>query len=82
MCNRALSDKEWAVKFILKGPVANEYKTIQFVANSIMEQVNLWVRFPITLADVNRATEERFKFPTFIGVIDRTQYKNCKTKCS
>lgn len=56
-------------------------KTISFVMNKIVEKSHLWIKFPSTQPKINEAQQawqEKFQFPSAIGVIDCTHVQILK----
>lgn len=55
--------------------------TISSVMNKIIEKAHLWIKFPSTLTKLNEAQQawqEKFQFPSAIGVIDCTHVQILK----
>ncbi|XP_030746444.1 putative nuclease HARBI1 [Sitophilus oryzae] len=58
-------------------------KTISFVMNKIVEKSHLWIKFPSTQPKINEAQQawqEKFQFPSAIGVIHCTHRLDFETE--
>lgn len=58
-------------------------KTVDQVANAIIQKSNVWIKFPSSPEQIVEAKNEwqtRFQFPTCIGVVDCTHIKILKPK--